>query len=89
MEVPRLGVVSELELPAYGTATVARDLSSVCSLCHSTWQHRISSPLSKARDQTHILMDNSQIYFQGTTMGTLLSDFLLLEASLIHFKRSP
>ena len=29
MEVPRLGVQSELQLPAYATATATRDLSRV------------------------------------------------------------
>ena len=38
MEGPRLGVQSELQLPAYTT--------------HRSWQHRILNPLSKARDQT-------------------------------------
>ena len=50
MEGPRLGVKSELQLPAYATA----------------WQHqipatsatyRILNPLSEARDRTRTLMD--------------------------------
>ena len=32
MEVPRLGVESELQLPAYTTATAAQDPSRVCDL---------------------------------------------------------
>ena len=35
MEVPRLGVESELQLLAYATATVTHDLSGVCDLHHS------------------------------------------------------
>ena len=35
MEVPRLGVESELQLPAYATATATWDLSHVCNLHHS------------------------------------------------------
>ena len=35
MEVPRLGVQSELQLPAYATATTRPDLSHVCDLHHS------------------------------------------------------
>ena len=35
MEVPRLGVESELQLPAYSTAIAIRDLSCVCDLHHS------------------------------------------------------
>ena len=41
MEVPRLGVESELLLPAYTTAT-------------AMW---ILNPLSKVRDQTRVLTD--------------------------------
>ena len=61
MEVPRLGVESELKLPAYTTAiaTAMWDLSHVCNLSHSSWQCWIHNPLSKARDQTLILMDTS------------------------------
>ena len=33
MEVPRLGVESELQLPVYTTATAALDPSRVCDLC--------------------------------------------------------
>ena len=61
MEVPRLGVESELQLLAYTTATATPDLSCVCDLHHSSRQCPILNPLSKARDQTHILMDTSQI----------------------------
>ena len=35
MEVPRLGVESELQLPAYTTATATPDPSHVCNLHHS------------------------------------------------------
>ena len=58
MEVPRLGVKSELQLSACATAT--RDPSRVCDLHHSSQQHQILNPLSEARDQTHVLMDASQ-----------------------------
>ena len=49
-EVPRLGVQSELQLPAYTTATTMGDPSRVCDLYHSSGESRILSPLSKARD---------------------------------------
>ena len=55
MEVPRLGVESELQLPAYTTATATSDLSRVCD--HSSGQHRILNPLSRAGDGTCVLMD--------------------------------
>ena len=61
MEVPRLGVESELQQPAYTTATAMRDPSCVYNLHHSSWQRWILSPLSGARDGTLILTDASQI----------------------------
>ena len=36
MEVPRLGVKLELQLPAYTTATATQGLSCLCSLHHSS-----------------------------------------------------
>ena len=40
IEVPRPGVESELQLPAYATATAMQDLSYVCDLQHSSQQGR-------------------------------------------------
>ena len=59
MEVPRLGVASELYLPAYATATATPDPSCVSNLHHSAGQHQFLNPL--ARDGTRILMDTSQM----------------------------
>ena len=59
MEIPRLGVDSELQLPAYTTATATLDLSSVYVLHHSLQQHWILNPQSEARDLTHILIEAS------------------------------
>ena len=53
MEVPRPGIESELQLPAYTTATAKQDLSHVCDLPHSSRQCRILNPLGEARDRTH------------------------------------
>ena len=50
VEVPRLGIESELQLPTYTTATATQDPSCVCDLHHSSQQHWILNPLSKARD---------------------------------------
>ena len=61
MEVPRLGVESELHLLAYATATAMQDLNCVCSLHHSSGQHWILNPLGKSRDRTHIFMDTSHV----------------------------
>ena len=51
MEVPRLGVESELQPLAYTTATAMPDPSCVLRL-HSLWQYQILNPLSEARDRT-------------------------------------
>ena len=40
MDVPRLGVELELQLPAYTTATVKQDPSHICDLHHNSWKHR-------------------------------------------------
>ena len=64
MEVPRLGIELELQLPAYTTATATQDLSCVCDLHHSSRQHRILNPLCEARDQTHVLMDASWVCYR-------------------------
>ena len=45
--VPILGVKSELQLPAYTTATAMSDPSHICDPHHSSWQHQILNPLSK------------------------------------------
>ena len=76
MEAPRLGVELELQLLAYTTAAITRDPSHVCHLHHSSWQRQIPDPLSKARDQTRILMDTSWIHFCCATVGTQKSKLL-------------
>ena len=48
MEVPRLSLESELQLPAYATATATWALSRVCDLRHSSWQRQILNPLGGA-----------------------------------------
>ena len=63
MEVPRPGAESELQLPAYTTATAMPDPGHICNLHHSSWQPWILNPLNKARDGTHILMDTSQVHY--------------------------
>ena len=81
MEVPRLGVELELQLPAYTTATATRDPSHVCDLHHSSWQQQIPDPLREARDQTGILEDTSWICFCCATMG-ILEVYIVLGSSL-------
>ena len=57
MEVPGLGVKSELQLAVYATATATPDPNCICDLFYSLWLHQILNPLNKARDQISILMD--------------------------------
>jgi len=61
MEVPRRGVESELQLPAYATTRATWDPSYIYHPYHSSEQCQILNSLSKARDQTSILMDTSWV----------------------------
>ena len=70
MDVPRLGVDSELQLLAYTTGTAMPDPSYVCNLHPSSRQGRILNPLSKFSDRTWNLIVPSRIHFHCTTMGT-------------------
>ena len=72
MEVPRLGVESELQLLAYTTATAMQDPSYIWDLHHSSRQHWILNPLSKARDQTCILTDTSWVHYCSEPQQELL-----------------
>ena len=64
VEVSRLRVKSELQLPAYATAIATPDLSPLCDLHHSSWQCWILNLLIRARDRTWVLVD--------TSLGSLL-----------------
>ena len=46
MEVPRLGVKSELQVLACTTATATPDPSHFCDLHHSSWQCQILNKMS-------------------------------------------
>ena len=70
MEVPWLGVHSELLLLTYTRATAMPDSSHVCSLHHSCQQCWILNPLSEAGDQICNLTIPSWIGFCCTTMWT-------------------
>ena len=84
MGVPRLGVKSELQLPASATAIATPGPSCMCNLHHSSGQCWILNPLTRARDQTQILMDTSQVRYCWTTTGTPLVFYFLMAASLAH-----
>ena len=77
MEVPGLGVKSELQLLAYATATAMQNPSHICNLNHSSWQYHILNPLSRARDQTWVLMHASRVCFLWATTGTPHGIFIL------------
>ena len=77
MEVPGLGVKSELQPLVYTKATAMPDLSHIFDLHHSLWQCRILNPLSEARDRTRNLMVPSQIHFCCATTGTSLCSFMV------------
>uniref|UniRef100_A0A8D1V9S5 Phosphodiesterase n=1 Tax=Sus scrofa TaxID=9823 RepID=A0A8D1V9S5_PIG len=57
------GFELELQLPTCATGIAMPDLSLGCDLHHSSWQSQILNPPSKARDQTQILKDTSQVGF--------------------------
>ena len=57
----------ELQLPAYAAVTATPEPSCICSLHHSSRQRRIPTPLSEARDGTHILIDPSRMRFHCAT----------------------
>ena len=70
VEVPRLGIESELQLPAYTTATATQDPSHISDLHHGSRQCQILNPLSEAKDRARNLGGPSQIHFHVATMGT-------------------
>ena len=57
MKVPRQKVKSQLQLPAYTTATATLDPSRVCNVHHCSWQRWIRNPLSEARSRSCILTE--------------------------------
>ena len=61
MEVPRLGVESELQPLDYTTATAMPDPSHLWNLRHSSRQSWILNPPSKARDWTCVGVDPRQV----------------------------
>ena len=61
MEVPRLGVELEVQLPAYTTATATPYQSRICDLQHSSQERWILKTLSEAKDRTHNLTVPSRI----------------------------
>ena len=77
-EIPRLGVQSELQLPAYTTATATQDPSHFCNLHHSSQQCQSLNPLCEARDQTCNLIVPRRIRFHCATVGTPIHILVVL-----------
>ena len=44
--------------------------AAAAGLHHSSQQHQILKPLSKARDQTHVLIDTNHVCCHLSTIGT-------------------
>uniref|UniRef100_A0A8D1NQC2 Neurolysin, mitochondrial n=2 Tax=Sus scrofa TaxID=9823 RepID=A0A8D1NQC2_PIG len=77
MEVPRLGVQSELQLPDYTTATAMLGLSYICDLHHSSQQCPILNPVSETRDRTRVLMDTSRFRYPEPQQNSQYYIFVL------------
>ena len=101
MEVPRLGVKSELQRPAYTTGTAMRGLSQIFYLGCSSRQRWILNSLREARDQTHILMDSmsgsepsepqgelsTTLFFKTKPVSELLGNVSALEGGNARVKK--
>ena len=85
LEVPRLGVGWELQLPAHTTATATPDPSHICGLHCSFWHCQILNPLSEASEQTCILMDPSQVCYCWATIGTPWFVYFIIFQNLFVF----
>ena len=94
MELPRLGVKSELQLLAYTTAIATPDPSHICDLCYNLKQ--CHDPLSEARDRTHLLIGTNHVLNPLSHNGNSLITFsqlqfreasfeILLEASVHEY----
>ena len=79
----RTGIESELQLPACTTAMATLDLSHVCDLRHSLWQHQILNPLSKVGSNPH--SHRRYVRFVTTAMSPNGTSLLLLLLLLFFF----
>ena len=69
MEVPELGVESELQLLSCATATATQDLSCIHDLHCNLEQCWILNPLSETRGQTCILTETTQVFNSWSHKG--------------------
>ena len=71
MEVPRLGVKSELHLLAYTPATAMPDLSCIFNLHGSSWQHQILTQWARPGLNLHLHRCYVRFLTHWATVGTL------------------
>ena len=81
IEVSRLGLKLELQLPAYTIGTATQDPSHICNPYHASQQYWILNPLSKAKDWTRIFMDTSRVCYHWATTETLKFSFKRVSSS--------
>ena len=79
LKVPRLGVQSEPQLPAYATGTSRATSELHLQPAPHSRQHQILNPLNKARDWTWNLMIPSRIHFCCVMTGTPVFNITLSE----------
>ena len=89
MEVPRLGVQSELQLPVYTRAIATQDPNRICGLHHSSWQCQILNPLIEATGQTQNLMVPSQVCQPLSHDGNSTQTIFFMLYSLHKLQSSP
>ena len=77
MEIPRLGVESELAYPQSQQHRIWAMFAT-----YTSQQHCILKPLSEARDGTCILMDIIQVRYHWAIAGTPFFSFLKMGMSL-------
>ena len=80
MEVPRLGVRSELQPPASAAATATPDPSRACDLHRSSRQRWVLNPRSEeARNHTYVLTATSRVHQPGLKTESCRAFSLLTE----------
>jgi len=72
MEVPRLGVELELQLPAHATPQPQQRLIQTTSVTYTTAHRNARSfnPLNRAIDRTQVLVGTSPVCHYLATVGT-------------------